>query len=262
MRSLCIKFLAVALLALLALPVLAQEERPGGRGGRRGPGGPGGPGMMLQGTMLLRLKSVRDELNLTSEQTDELRKKGEELRGKYREQLEKARESGDREEAQKVFQAMSKDANKAVDEVLKPEQAKRFRQIQLQLRLEREGPRALLRPDVERQLNLSDKQKEDIKACADELDKDRKELRSEARGDREKMAENRKKVQQLTEKARDKAVSELTGEQREKWQQLTGKKFEIPAEEMRQLFQGGQGGRRGPGGPRGDRPPRPQPRDE
>jgi len=268
MRSLCTKFLAAALVALLAIPAFAQDERPnrqpGQRSGQRpGRGGPGmRGGQFLQGPMLLRLKSVREELNLTSEQSDQLRKKAEEVRDKYRDQLQQARTGGDPQEAQKVFRAMAEEANKAVHEVLKPEQAKRFRQIQLQLRLQMAGPYALLDRDVERQLNLSDKQKEDLKECADELNKDRQELFRDARGNPEQMPAAFKKAQQLTQKARDKAVSELTGEQREKWQQLTGKKFQIPPEEIRQLFQGGPGGRRGPGEPRGDRPPRPQPRDE
>ena len=76
MRHFAKLVLSLGVLALLAGPASAQERKERGGADR-------GPAL----GMLLTNKSVQEELHLTSEQRDELRKRAEEARDKYRDQL-------------------------------------------------------------------------------------------------------------------------------------------------------------------------------
>src|SRR5262245_23622953 len=192
MRSLCTKMLAVAVVALLVSPALAQRQGGGGRQGGRGGGfgGFGGFGGGMQGSMLLLNKSVQDELKLTDEQKAELTK----IQTKQREAIREAFQGGggDRAKAREAMQKAGEEATKAVDKVkdgLKPEQAKRFKQIQLQVGMQFSPVNTLANADIQKDLGLNDKQKQDLKALAEDTRKDMEEITRglrEARGDRER----------------------------------------------------------------------------
>ena len=131
MRISALRFVAAGLAIVLVYPVLAQQ--PQGRGGRGGRGGFGGPGMMDAAQLLLN-KSVQDELKLTDDQKAELGKVSE----KQREAMQKAFSSaeGDRQKGFEAVKAVRDETKKEVDKWkeagLKPEQAKRLRQIEIQ----------------------------------------------------------------------------------------------------------------------------------
>ena len=121
-------------------------------------------------------------------------------------------------ELQKTAQAAGK---KVVAEVLKPEQAQRFAQIERQ-----QAPlQALADPEVQGKLNLDDAQKTKIAAMHDAL---QKEQRGAFRGgDQADRRERMEKVQAARKEANDKAVALLTDEQKSTWKDLIGAPFEL-----------------------------------
>jgi len=248
MRSLSTKMLAVAVIALLVSPAFAQRQGGGGRqgGGRGGFGGFGrGP---QAGSMLLLNRGVQDELKLTDEQKAELKK----VQDEQREAFQKLRDAGgDRAKAQEIMQKAREDMTKAADKVkanLKPEQAKRFKQIQIQVG----GLTALNLPEVQKDLNLTDKQKSEIKSIQEDAQKDARELFQGAGrgGNRGQFQELMQKVQKLNEEAMDKALGVLTTEQKQTLKELQGPKFDFKPDQFGGGRQGGRrGGRQGGGQP-------------
>jgi Spy/CpxP family protein refolding chaperone len=221
MRSPFKMVLALAVFGLLVAPALAQ--RPGGFG--FGFGGPqAGPALLLN-------KSVQDELKLSDEVKSKLTKINEKQNEKRREAFQSA--AGDfekiREEMQKIGEATNKEVTQIIDKDLKPEQAKRFKQIKVQVA----GVQAFLEPDVQKELKLTDKQKADAKAAIDDVQKDVRELFQEAQGNPEKMREVGKKVQALRQEAFDKVAGTLSADQKKTWAEMTGPKFELKLEPIR-----------------------------
>jgi Spy/CpxP family protein refolding chaperone len=229
MRLFTLRFLAAGLAVLLAYPVLAQQGPGGGRGkGGFGFGGPGG-----DPSMLILNKSVQDELKLTDDQKSDLHKVQEKLTAAG----QKARESGDREKGQEVMKAAHEETKKDLDKwkeaSLKPEQTKRLKQIELQ----NGGLRAFADADVQKSLNLTDKQKDEIKDISESTNKDVQELRASAQGDRQKFREVRTKVEAIQKEAKEKVSGLLTEDQKKTWKEMVGEPFEVK-------FERPQGGRR------------------
>jgi Spy/CpxP family protein refolding chaperone len=230
MRTFATAALSVAVLALCASVSNAQRQ-PGGRGGMGG---------ALEGPMLLLNKSVEDELKLTDAQKDEVKK----IQDKRTEDMRKAfQDSGmDKEKMQEAMKAVTESTTKAVNKVvegLKPEQQKRFKQIQVQVK----GLRAFADEDVAKALKLTDKQKEEAKTAADELAKDSRDLLTDAGRDRDKRAEAQKKITELTAKATDKILGGLNDEQKKTYKELTGEKFEYKPDAPMGGGKGGKGGK-------------------
>jgi Spy/CpxP family protein refolding chaperone len=227
MRTLPFKLAVAALVLALVVPAFAQRQG-------RGRGGFGGPQI---GPVLLLNKSVQDELKLTDDQKAAVTK----IQTKQREALTKAREdaAGDfakmREAMQAVQQETNKDIAKVVD-TLTPTQQKRFKQIQVQVG----GMRALQSPELAKALNLTDKQKEEIKGVIEDSQKDAAEIFKDAQGDREKMQAAMQKVQKLNQEANTKALKVLNAEQQTTYKELAGDKFDFKPD---QFGPGGRGGR-------------------
>jgi Spy/CpxP family protein refolding chaperone len=201
MKRLALWAVALALVALVTPAAWAQR---GGRGGRGG----GGFGMVG----LLGQQSVQKELNLSDEQV----KKVQELQAKAREARQGLRDLS-REERQAKMQELAKAGEKSVAGLLKPEQMKRLKQISLQLR----GAGAFGNPEVAKALNLTDEQKEKLKAIQEETGRAVREL-FQGGGDR---AEMRKKMAELHKGANEKATALLTDDQKAKWKEMTGTPF-------------------------------------
>src|SRR5215468_5674948 len=145
MRNLCKVSLSLALVALLAAPALAQP--PGGFGF-------GGP--------LLLNKSVQDELKLSKETKGKL----EEVNKKAQEKRRELFQGGfDREKFQALNKEITEEANKAAN--LNDDQKKRLKEIELQQR-ERFGPAVFTEAEVQKQLKLTDEQKDAIKTIVKE----------------------------------------------------------------------------------------------
>lgn len=209
--------LALGVAALAAAPAQAQQGRGFGRFG----GGGGG-----FGTMLLSNKGVQKELKATDEQAEKLNALGEQLRSKQREAFQKLQELSDderREKGRELFRTAEADLRKGLADVLKPEQVKRFEQIQLQA----SGPGAFASPRVEEALKLTDDQKGKIRTVNDELGQS---IRDAFEADRENAFT---KIAELRKGATEKAVAVLNDDQKKTWKELTGEPFEVKFEAPR-----------------------------
>ncbi len=224
-------FTTLMLTVAFAVPALAQP--PGGRG----------MGMGMGGAMLLGNKSVQEELKLTEEQLTKVKDYGEKMRANR-----PMFDPQDREKMQEAFKKMREEGDKFVKETLTADQAKRFKEIELQ-----QGGilAAANNEETAKALKITDDQKEKLKEIGQTLFKDRQELR-QGGGD---PAENRKKGQALQKEAAAKAMETLTSDQKKSWEEMTGKPFEIKMEP-------GQGGGAGKGKRGGDKKPNPDKNDK
>src|SRR5262245_27208472 len=122
MRHLWLGVVAVGLATLLARPAVAQPR--GGFGG--GFGGIGG----LDNQM-----PVQDELKIDKDQIDKAEDAIKKVRDDHKDDIAKARDMNtSMEERMEIMKKVADDTEKALKDVLKPEQLKRIKQIQLQVR--------------------------------------------------------------------------------------------------------------------------------
>jgi Spy/CpxP family protein refolding chaperone len=227
MRNFAKAALSVAVVAFAASISLAQG-RPGGGGGQ------------MDGPVLLLNKSVQDELKLTDDQKADLKKVGDKMKESMQKAFTDNPGKDGKEKRDAAIKEITEDTTKTVTKTidgLKDAQKTRFKQIQVQVK----GLRAFSDEAVAKTLNLTDKQKDEIKTATEDLAKDVREIMMAAGRDPEKRAEAQKKAAELTTKATDKVVSSLSDEQKKTWKELTGDKFDYKAEN---LFPGG-GGKKG-----------------
>jgi Spy/CpxP family protein refolding chaperone len=217
MRRIFTVMAAVAVLTVMAAPASAQRQA--GRFGRD-----------LIG--LMTNTSVQEELKLTDEQKEKVKKVADEVREKYGKDITQARTDMDREKAAKLQAEAREMALKALPDAIKADQLKRLKQIELQVR----GLRALASEAVQKELKFTDKQKELIKTLSEETQKTREGLAKERRDagdDAKKRDEIRKKMDDLSKDALAKASAALTSEQRKAWKEMTGEPFEVKFERRR-----------------------------
>jgi hypothetical protein len=212
-----------ALAGLMVIPVFAQR---GGRGG----------GFMPGGDFLLTLPAVQKELKLDDKQKEAVA----EITKKQNEARKKAFEDMDFSELGKVMQESQKALAKIRKE-LKPAQAKRLDQLEVQLAVQGKNPEVFKRDNVAKALNLTTKQKETIKSSLDDLEKDAKELREEAKGDRQKMREIFQKINKLRQETYAKITKSFSEDQTKAFKDLQGDKFEFP---KMGFGPGGKGGKK------------------
>lgn len=227
-------FRGFVLLAVIAVATPAMAQRRGG------------PGFGGRGSLLTN-KSVQEELKLDDAQKEKLTKVATEIREKYQEKIRETFQGGDREKTTALFQEIGEATNKANAEILKPEQAKRYRQIQLQ----QMGLRALEEKDVQEALKLTDKQKEEVKEIQADIQKDSDEMRQAAGRDFAKLREVQTKIRELTQKEFDRFTESFSAEQKSAWKNVLGEKFEIKFEEGGRRGRGREGQPGQPGGRRG-----------
>jgi len=203
--------LGFSLMVLAAAPALAQ-----GRGGFGGGGG----------AMLLGNKGVQQEIKATEDQVSKLNTLAEELRGKQREAFQGFQDLSQDERRAKMteFQkTMQADISKGLAEILKPEQTKRFHQIQVQTA----GAQAFNMAHVADKIKLTDDQKGKIRDINQETMTAMGELRQEFQNDREGAM---KKMAELRKTANEKAMEVLTSEQKASYKELTGAPYEVKFE--------------------------------
>lgn len=267
--------LAIGLLAMLTTDVLAQrgggrggQGGPGGRFGGGGPGGRGGGGDMTMG--LLRIEAVREEIELMPDQSDALKKLEEQQQSQRGERPDFDFRNASEEEREKFFEEQTKKREEAakktreqLEEVLFPEQMERLDQIAIQL----QGVGALGTEKVQEALKITDAQKEKLaevqSAMRDKMGTMMREMfQNRGQGgdgggfDRDAM---REKMTEAREEVEKEILGVLTSDQKKKFEEMKGEKFEMP-EGQRFGFGGGRGGpggfgggRGGPGGDRGGR---------
>jgi serine/threonine protein kinase len=165
----------------------------------RGPGGPP-PGPSLPG--LLAQKPVRDELRLTEDQVNTISKLAEKRR--------------DFPGFGEDWLRRSAEEDKAVADLLRPEQGKRLQQIVWQLR----GVHALGDREVADALQLGADQRERIRTLQDDA---QKEMWNPRRGPPGAPGRN---SDEFWKGVGDRVLAVLTDDQRARWKEMTGPPFE------------------------------------
>jgi Spy/CpxP family protein refolding chaperone len=169
--------------------------------------------------LLLRQKSVQEELKLSPE----VSKKVFEFTHKQNEAFREALKSGEGERKQKLME-MEKENKQFLADSLTPGQRKRLFEITLQVT----GLHELNRPEVAKALNLNEEQQQKFKELQQEHRKQLVEIfqSKEREGRKEKLTK-------LREDTRNKIRALLTDEQKEKVRELLGEPFrgEIQIEE-------------------------------
>jgi hypothetical protein len=273
----------VAAVALCLTATLEAQER-GQRGQRGGPGGFGGgfgAGGMGGGTTrlaLLRISAVREELNLTEEQVAAIeefqasqrrggggergRRGGEgQPRGRRGAPQTDARgaadwyfvqEEGRRgqfsperlEEFRRAAEERAQQEREKLAEILLPNQLKRLNQIYVQVA----GTAALNDADIAKELGITDEQREKMATVRIE---NAEAMRAQFAEFRDLEPEQRRaKVEELRKQGDEKLLAVLNDEQKKKFEEMKGEKFDLPEGALRGGFGGGRGGPGGaPGAP-------------
>lgn len=211
-------FLTVLLITLFASPVAAQLPRLGELQSliEEGAGKP----------ILLANDGVKKEIKLTDEQDKQIRQIVGEVKEKYQPEFRKAQ--GDRQKQLSLLADSTRETrerlNKALPDILKPDQMKRLNQIQVQVN----GIASFKRPEVQQQLKLTDEQKAEIRRIGNGLKRDLAVvIKDTSSAPLRKLPGALRKIKELKNEATDKAVGKLTGEQKKTWHEMTGEKFDF-----------------------------------
>ncbi|WZP00881.1 hypothetical protein EP7_002539 [Isosphaeraceae bacterium EP7] len=211
MRTAMRPLLAFGLMALISTPALAQQGRGGFGGGFGG------------GAMLLTNEGVQKELKLEDDQVSKVKTLADELRTKSRDGFQSL-QSLEGEERGKKMQELAKENSEALHkglaEILKPDQVKRFKQIEWQ----QQGANVLANAHVAETLKLNDEQKTKVKDLLAGHSKQQRELFQAAQGDRETI---REKMTALQKETKEKGLALLTAEQKSSLDNLLGSPYEV-----------------------------------
>ncbi len=190
---------ALVVAAIAAAPALAQDKPRFAFGG----------GFGVNKLGLLSNKSVQDELKMAEDQV----KKVTDLQEKQRANRLDFQDPDFRTK----MQERAKETEKALSEILKPEQAKRLDQISYQQR----GANAFNDPEVQKALGFDDAQKDKVSAIQRDGFAAMREL-FQPGGD---PAEGRKKMEEFQKSQTEKLMNVLSAEQKTKWNELKGPEF-------------------------------------
>jgi hypothetical protein len=208
----------------------------------RGPGGPGG----WNASGLLRRSDVQADLGFTADQKKQL----DEISAKFRDNRgpRGANAGGgtgaaeDNSAAREARQKANEERNKAIEAILTPAQTARLKEIKIQL----QKNMAIMDPDVQAQLGLSEDQKAKIKDLQDKQQQAMQAVFTKMRNneiDRDAGRDLMRKNGQIMNTELGKI---LTADQSAKLAAMGGKPF-VSTEQPRQ-FGGGGAGRRRNGG--------------
>jgi hypothetical protein len=219
MSSLVRITLVVGIAALLAAPALAQRQ-PGGGFGQRGGGGIGS---------LLTNDSVQKELKIEKDTADKLKEAVTKVTDAHKDEQAKIRDLPQAERGpkqQELTKTINEETLKSVSEILKPDQIKRLKQIQLQ----QVGTRAFSQPDVQKALSLKDDQIEKIKTINDDSQKAMRELRpTGGTGGKPGKPDPAvtEKIATLRKETSEKIQGVLTDDQKKTWKDMIGDAFTL-----------------------------------
>jgi hypothetical protein len=223
MRSISKVAMVLGVTVVLAVPALAQQRQQGQQG--RGGQGFGGVAALIENV------GVQQELKLDNEQVEKAKAAVDKVREKHsadRAKLQDVSQEERREKSRAINQAVSEETMTALADVLKPEQIKRFKQIELQ----RRGAEAFTGPEVQKALKLTGDQKEKIKTIAADGAQETRELFQSA-GNQGQGGANRggeemqKKMATLRKATVEKVSAVLNDDQKQTWKGMIGQPFEV-----------------------------------
>jgi Spy/CpxP family protein refolding chaperone len=182
---------------------------------------------------LLENSQIKKELNITDEQSAEIKKLDEEFRAKLKEKVAgvKIEElKGDDAKIKAKYTEIDKESQsfrEKIGKVLKPEQITRMKQIYLQIY----GFGPLTSSDYSAELKLTDEQNSKIKTIQEDLFTNMKASWTTPTGsDDEKkqtIANNRKQMEQILKQSNDDTLAVLTDEQKKTLETLKGTEFKL-----------------------------------
>ena len=221
-RSMVNVALPLLLIALLVSSAQAQQQRRGTRGPR---------GSSMLG--MLRLDQVQTEIKLTDEQKSKVNAVAEEIMEGMRDQYSQLRDIEDRaqrnEKRNELDKQVDSKAREQLRDVLEREQVMRFFQIYMQVRPAME---ILAIEQIASRLEVTEEQKKKLAEVKKETEAKQAKLFAEMRdASQEERRELSPKFRQLGTDANEKAVGVLTEDQRKKFDEMKGEKFEL---QMRQ----------------------------
>jgi Spy/CpxP family protein refolding chaperone len=221
-------------LLLVGAAAAQQPRQPGGGFGGFGGFGSGGLANLLGTT-----PQLQTELKMDKEQVEKVTAALTKVREEMRDETAKLRDRNTTaEQRTEITKKVTEANNKALESILKPEQLKRFRQIENQ----QAGMGIYAKEDVQKTLKMSDDQKDKITTITTDLSKDLRDLAGGGRGRPDPDAQ--KKRESLQNEAKESIAKLLSAEQKEALKDLTGEPFDMP----RPNFGGGAGGFGGFGG--------------
>lgn len=200
MRLNC-KLIAICGAALIvAAPALAQFRGPVGGGS------------------LATNASVQKELKMTDEQIEKAKEALKTVGTKFKD--DRPGKDATPEQRAEFGKKVSEATTKALADILKPEQVKRLRQIELQ-------QRGITDADAQKELKLSDEQKTKIKEIGDKSREEMGNIFKNAQGNRE---EAREKMTKLRKETQEKQTAVLTDAQKKQLKEMQGEAFEVKFE--------------------------------
>ena len=162
--------------------------------------------------MLLRMPGIKEELELISEQEEQLRRVSREMQKGMQSYARSLSQGGNRpspeqlREMRSKMEELRKQAREKVQEVLLPHQRERLGQLGRRMQMQMAGTaNALASEELAEALGISDEQ--------------RQRLQQKARQVQQRV---QRQIQEIRRQAREEILSELTPTQREKLNQLLG----------------------------------------
>ncbi len=179
----------------------------------------------IGGNFLVFHDKVAEELKLSEEQKEKLdRELVERIQeaGPFFENLPNVKPPEEREKKLAAFRQKAREKlNTFLKETLKEDQRKRLRQIELQ----QEGP-FVLGGEIGKELKITDAQRKQFMAVAQELQKKIEPLIKEAQSGG-KPEEIRPRMMKARREQEAKIVAILTDAQKKQWQEMLGKPFDL-----------------------------------
>jgi hypothetical protein len=165
---------------------------------------------------LLTQKEVQEDLQICPQQAHQVARLAERLAAQRREVVHGFHELPRLEQREK-FKRVVADNQRALADILRPEQARRLDQVFLQL----QGPLVFSNPEVADILQLTSRQKERVADIQDDI-------LAELPPHRNCLALTTPEAERLQTDARERILKQLTAEQRAAWQGLTGAPYHGP----------------------------------
>ncbi len=174
-------------------------------------------------SFLLASESVQKELTLSDDQKTSLKKlRDDQTAGG---QAFFSQFMGlSQDEMQKRLEERAKENRRQISKILSPKQMERLAEINIQMA----GPLALNFEDVAKQIGLTAEQKEQLKNIGDEVRRKSADLTPTNNGrllTGEKRKELQQKFKEVSTERKEKALALLTDDQKTKFKQLQGDKF-------------------------------------
>ncbi|MFN8221301.1 MAG: Spy/CpxP family protein refolding chaperone [Fimbriimonadales bacterium] len=236
MKKLVVSLVVVAAMAAMAMAQGGGGGGRGGAGGGQGRMGFGGGGGLLN---TVQRADVQKELAITDAQKTKIEDLATKAREDRRAMMEEMRNSGgqpDMEAMRAANEKMAAKQKKDLEGILNADQLKRLGEIDIQL----QGGRALMNPEVQKKLNLTDDQKKkltDIQADQREkMQQAMEDLRSG--GGQPDRTEMQKVMEKLNAENSAAMLAVLTAEQKAQFEAMKGKPFKADPN----IRRGGGGG--------------------